>query len=119
MLKTTRRSKKGFRSNTNKKLLNKKTKVNKKSKLAKKKSKKNKKSKKKNKKHTIRQKGRGKYLSLMPSEYYSIKHAVPYKLESTLNAFKGIEAPVNPDPTKQNLQYAKFDISPPESLLSK
>lgn len=65
------------------------------------------------------QRGKGKYLTAVPSEYYDTKNRVSYMLEDSVSKFQGNVRPIDPNPTYQNFHVSKFDISPPTSLLEK
>jgi hypothetical protein len=78
-----------------------------------------KKMKRSNKEKRITQRGKGKYLTTVPSEYYDVKNRVSHLLENSVSKFEGNVRPIDPNPTYQNYQVSKFDISPPSSLLQK
>lgn len=65
------------------------------------------------------QRGKGKYLTAVPSEYYNTKNRISYVLDDGLSKFQGNVRPIDPNPTYQNYQVSKFDIGPPTSLLEK
>lgn len=70
-----------------------------------------------NKKKSKKQRGGSKYVTLTPSEYYSVKHSVPHTIQSTYNKFEGKALPSDPNPTVQNLQEDLYDISPSDDLI--
>ena len=78
-----------------------------------------KKTKRSNKQKRKIQRGKGKYSTIVPSEYYDVKNGVSHLLENGVSKFEGNVMPIDPNPIYQNYQVSKFDISPPSSLLQK